>query len=271
MQSLPALLAQMEQLRGSKTLLFATNDQASPPRHMAEKDTLAFYNCLRELEGEVDQLDLILHTGGGEVQTARKLVSMMYQKANKVCVLIPYKAHSAGTLICLGADQVVMGPVAELSPIDPHISMRGNFSGNGPKSMSAEDIRCFKVMAQNWFGVADNGVELLNLLSEKIFPTMLTDFYRATAYVREVAQELFARQRPDLADEDRAQHIHRLMHGFHSHNAYLNWQDAAMVGIAVQPATEAEERLLWQIYEEINTVFAETAVITPLLMEHSPP
>lgn len=270
MHSLPNLLAQIEQLRESKALLFATNDQASPPRQMAEKDVLAFYDCLRELE-EVDQLDLILHTGGGEVQTARKLVDLLQQKANKVCVLVPYKARSAGTLICLGADEVVMGPLAELSPIDPQISMRGNFSGNGPKSMSAEDIRCFRAMAQDWFGVADNGVEMLTLLSEKIFPTTLTDFYRATAHIREIALALFARQRPDLSEEQRSQHIQHLMHGFHNHDAYLNRQEAAAAGIAVQSTTEAEEGLLWQIYEAVHGMFAETAVTTPTNNAGQPP
>lgn len=270
MHKLPNLLAQMEQLRGSKALLFATDDQASPPRQMVEKDVLAFYDCLRPLN-QVDQLDLILHTGGGEVQTARKLVDLLQQKANKVCVLVPYKARSAGTLICLGADEVVMGPVAELSPIDPQISMRGSFSGNGPKSMSAEDIRCFRAMAQDWFGVADNGMEILTLLSEKIFPTTLTDFYRATEHVREIALTLFARQRPDLSEEQRTQRIQYLMHGFHDHDAYLNRQDAAAAGIAVQSATEAEEGVLWQIYEAVHGMFTETAVTTPTNNAAQPP
>lgn len=262
MDSIPAILAQIEHLRGSKALLFATNDQANPPRQMIEKDVLPFYTCLHEI-GEVEQIDLILHTGGGEVQTARKVIDLLHQRANKVNVLVPYKARSAGTLICLGADQVVMGVMAELSPIDPQISMRGNFSGNGPKSMSAEDIRCFRVMARDWFGVEETGVELLALLGDKIFPTTLTDFYRATEHVRSVAQTLFARQRSDLDEEQRAQYIHHLMHGFHSHDAYLNWQDAQLAGIAVQLATEAEEALLWQVYEAIHATFVETAVPPP--------
>ncbi len=270
MHALPALLAQIEQMRGSKVMLFATDDQASPPRQMAEKDVLAFYDCLRELE-QVDQLDLILHTGGGTVQTARKLVDLLCQKANKVCVLVPFKARSAGTLICLGADEVVMGSMAELSPIDPQISMRGSFSGNGPRSISAEDIRCFRVMAQDWFGVEGGGIEMLTLLNEKIFPTTLTDFYRATEYMREVALMLFARQRPDLDEEQRSRSIHRLMHGLHSHDAYLNREEAAAVGLAVQPATQAEESVLWQVYEEVYRVFSETAVTAPTPNTGQPP
>ncbi len=270
MHSLANSLASIEQLRGSHVILFATDDQANPPRHMAEKDVAAFYDCLHQLE-EIDQLDLILHTGGGEVQTARKLVDLLHEKARQVCVLVPYKARSAGTLICLGADKVVMGPMAELSPIDPQISMRGNFSGDGPKSMSAEDIRCFRLMAQEWFGVEANGIEMLTLLSEKIFPTTLTEFYRATEQVRQIAEALFARQRPDLEATQRVQRIHHLLYGFHSHDAYLNQQDAQAAGLAVEPATGAEEKLLWQIYEEIQAVFGETSVSAHSASATQPP
>lgn len=270
MSPLPNLLAQLEELRGSKVMLLATDDQATPPRQLAEKDVLAFYDCLRQT-GNADQLDLVLHTGGGEVQTARKLLDLLRQMFKRVCVLVPYKAHSAGTLICLGADQVVMGPLAELSPIDPQIAMRGNFVGNGPKAMSAEDIRCFRTMAQEWFDAGDRGIELLSLLCEKIFPTSLTDFYRATAHIETLALSLFAQQRPDLSVAQQMQCIQHLTQGFHSHDAYLNRSDAVAAGIAVTTPTPDEETLLWQIYEVVHNMFADTAVTPPPTNPTQPP
>jgi hypothetical protein len=34
-------------------------------------------------------------------------------------LLIPYKAHGAATLMSLGADEIVMGEMAQLTPIEP--------------------------------------------------------------------------------------------------------------------------------------------------------
>lgn len=260
--SLRDLLQQIEQLRNSRALIFATNDQSHPPRYMEEKDVLAIYQCLRRMPPS-NQLDLILHTGGGEIQAARKLVQLLRQKASKVNLLIPYKAHSAGTLISLGVDEVIMGEMAELSPVDPHISMRGVFSGSGPKSISAEEVRLFTTMAQDWFGVQTSEPDLLALVCEKIFPTTLTGFYRAVAQMRSLAEEMFADQRPELAAEERSRVIHHLIHDFHSHDATLNWRDAQAIGLCVQAATDEEDCLLWCVYEELNKIFSETAVSPP--------
>lgn len=165
------LLTEIERLRHSRAIILATNDQTNPPRQIEEKDTLALYQCLRQLP-PLNRLDLILHTGGGEVQAARKLVDLLRQKAAEVSVLIPYKARSAGALICLGANEVVMGPMSELSPIDPHIAMRGDFSGNGPKAISAEEVRLFAAMARDWFGVCDEDVAGLLAQREKALQTV---------------------------------------------------------------------------------------------------
>ncbi|WP_420634175.1 SDH family Clp fold serine proteinase [Candidatus Palauibacter sp.] len=39
-------------------------------------------------------------------------------------VLIPFRANSAGTLIALGADRIVLTDEGELGPIDPKLDIR---------------------------------------------------------------------------------------------------------------------------------------------------
>lgn len=36
--------------------------------------------------------------------------------------MVPYKAHSAATLIAIGCDEIVMGSKSELGPIDPALN-----------------------------------------------------------------------------------------------------------------------------------------------------
>lgn len=72
----------------------------------------------------IDKKDilLILHSGGGQIEPAyfiSKTCKSLTKK--KFVVVIPRRAKSAATLISLGADEIHMGLMSELGPIDPQI------------------------------------------------------------------------------------------------------------------------------------------------------
>jgi hypothetical protein len=77
-----------------------------------------------------EDLDLLLHTGGGDIDAAEKLISMVRNKVGTATlrIVVPDFAKSAGTLMVLGADYVVMSDTSELGPIDPQIVLA---DGNG--------------------------------------------------------------------------------------------------------------------------------------------
>ncbi len=68
---------------------------------------------------------LILHSTGGSIEPAYQISKFCceFSKDNFV-VSVPRLAKSAATLICLGAQQVHMGSLSELGPIDPQINGR---------------------------------------------------------------------------------------------------------------------------------------------------
>ena len=70
-------------------------------------------------EGKKDIL-LIIHSRGGSIEPAY-LISKTLKRfaAKKFVVAVPRRAKSAATLICLGADEIHMGMISQLGPIDP--------------------------------------------------------------------------------------------------------------------------------------------------------
>lgn len=92
-------------------------------------DTVPFVDLLHNVPPSED-LDLLLHTGGGDIDAAEKLISMVRTKVGtaRLRVVVPDFAKSAGTLMVLGADAVVMSDTSELGPIDPQIILA---DGNG--------------------------------------------------------------------------------------------------------------------------------------------
>lgn len=104
------------------------NSQIAPPHTVPLADALAQI-------GKTENLDLMIHTMGGSGDTAEKIVEMCRNHCSgEFRVIIPNMAKSAGTLIALGADKIVMGHCSEAGPIDPQIRI---MVSNCPQQVSA--------------------------------------------------------------------------------------------------------------------------------------
>lgn len=69
--------------------------------------------------GDMQGIDLLLHSPGGSGEVAEKFVQMCRSCCTDFRVIVPNFAKSAATMIALGADVIVMGDRSELGPIDP--------------------------------------------------------------------------------------------------------------------------------------------------------
>lgn len=62
---------------------------------------------------------LIVHSKGGEVEPAYLISKTCKENSPQFSIAIPRRAKSAATLISLGANEIHMGSMSELGPIDP--------------------------------------------------------------------------------------------------------------------------------------------------------
>ena len=79
------------------------------------------------------RLLLILHTPGGMAEAAQTIVDYLRSKYDSIDVLVPTYAMSAGTMIALGCDRIIMGRQSQLGPTDPQLII-------GNRSFSAHSI-----------------------------------------------------------------------------------------------------------------------------------
>jgi hypothetical protein len=78
-----------------------------------------------ELLGDIaegEPVDLLIETNGGKTDSTEALVAIIQNQLADFRVIIANAAKSNGTLICLAANTIVMGPASELGPIDPHLN-----------------------------------------------------------------------------------------------------------------------------------------------------
>jgi hypothetical protein len=249
--SIMEALLHFETLRHRPVLLYMAEDRAPFPKIIDDDDILIIYDMLRRL-GPLEQLDLIVNTSGGNVTTVRKLLHLLHTMVSHLTVLVPYKARSAGTLLCLGAHDVVLTPLAELSPIDPYLDgmQRGK-----PTMLSAEDIATFRTMAHDWFGVQseDDAISLLRLFCDHMFPPSLAHFFRAEQLVRQIALEAVHFQLPDASVDTHRHIVEQLLTGYHDHLYPLNQTDLTHLGLHITMSSSEEERLLWSIWAHSRT------------------
>ncbi len=64
------------------------------------------------------QIDLVLHSNGGDPDTAYRMLRVIRACCERLHILVPDHAKSAATLMALGADAIHMGFASELGPLD---------------------------------------------------------------------------------------------------------------------------------------------------------
>ena len=124
---------------------------------------------------------LILHTPGGLAEAAQTIVSYIRSKYDAIDVLIPTYAMSAGTMISLACDRIIMGRQSQLGPTDPQLIV-------GDRPYSAHSIvRQFEEAQQNIVGnpvLAHAWAPVLRSFG----PALLQEARNAIAYGEDIVQ-----------------------------------------------------------------------------------
>lgn len=95
------------------------------PNASMQPSDVAPMTALLERQVATENLDLWINSPGGSAQTAEKIVAACRAVTDKEFrVVVPNMAKSAATMTALCSDQIVMGYLSELGPIDPQVPVR---------------------------------------------------------------------------------------------------------------------------------------------------
>jgi hypothetical protein len=115
------LLTRLREVRGSDLVLtYITSTRPALEAAMALDAVRCFHDHLPA--ERVDQLDLVVHSNGGDGVVPWRLMTLLHEYAKKVDVLVPHRAFSAATLAALGAHEITMHPMGMLGPIDASVN-----------------------------------------------------------------------------------------------------------------------------------------------------
>lgn len=255
------LIKKIEEKRGSRVITYITSDRPGPVGARVAMDIIPIISEQLRSIGKVDKIDLFLYTAGGDTMVPWRLVSMVRDYCNTFSVLVPYKAHSAGTMIALGADEIVMSDLSEISPIDPSTSNIFNPTDpNNPQAkiqISVEDVISYFDLAKNKFGIKSDEdlTKIFNKFVEanpQIHPLALGNVNRIHNLIRLIAKRLLKSHKNKMKDEEIEKLVEYFTEKLYSHTYFIGRKEAKEE-LGVKSVVEADaglSRLMSDLYTE---------------------
>ena len=267
-------IKKIEGLRGSKVITYITSDRQGPVNARVAMDIIPIISSQLRKIGKQEKIDLILYSAGGDTMVPWRLVSMIREYCNHFSVIIPYKAHSAATMISLGADEIVMSDMSELSPIDP--STANVFNPVDPQNpqnripISVEEVMSYFDLAKNKFGIKSDEelTKIFNKFVEStpsIHPLALGNVNRTHNLIKILAKRLLKSHKEPMKEDEVEKIIEFLTEKLYSHQYYIGRKEAKEdLGIkSVVFADKELSDLMTEIYEEYNKEMRMTEMWNP--------
>jgi len=117
-------LSRVAHLRGGRAILaFAASMTKEAPTAIDYDDRVPILDQISNLVG--DKIDVILETPGGSAEIVEDIVEHMRNRFTEVAMIIPGYAKSAGTIMVMAGDEILMESASALGPIDAQIIQAG--------------------------------------------------------------------------------------------------------------------------------------------------
>lgn len=229
------LIKKIEAARQSTVLVMVS------PRELDDRTAFELNNILRSA-GQVDRLDVLLESGGGDIDMAYKMLTLLKAYSRQVRVVVPFFAKSAATIIALGADRLALCKAGELGPVDPQVE--------DPQTGEFVPARSVKKTIDFIAEITDSLTRIT--LAEKI-PVMLIGAYRTTEMSsRQYLDEILDKK--GLDEDKKAELLDAFTKEFSSHGYPMGREFLAERGIPLDDIDEPTEALFvdlhaaWQKY-----------------------
>ena len=241
-----AIIKKLNSLLGGTLVTYFNNPRGS----ICHDDVVALYELLEKL-GRNETIYLFIKSSGGNGQSSLRLANLIRQYCDRVVALVPLECASAATMIALGANEIQMGPMAYLTPVDTSLthSLSPIDRDNDRVSVSLDELtRVVRLwQAQNGDAQENPYQELF----QHVHPLVIGAVDRAESLSIMLCKELLAYHIKDEAEADKI--ANALNAKYPSHGYPILFSEAQRIGLKVKHlASEINTLLL-----ELNALYSE--------------
>lgn len=248
-----AIIRDMEAREGSRVLTYICSDRQGAMASIGEDAVRPMFDHLRAM-GSVSRIDLFLYSRRGAVDVPWRVVSMIREYCEEFRVLVPFRAHSAATLIALGADQIVIGPKGELGPIDPILNrmIPGQEGTVVQEAINVEDIMGYLQFVRERGNLSDQEAvsRVVSILAEKMGPVLLGSAFRTSSHIRSVARKLLSAHKKPVDEQTASLLIETLTERIYAHGHAIGRREAKEIGLPIEYASDDLAEMMWGLLVE---------------------
>lgn len=241
-----AIITRIAESLGGPLIAYWNNPMGS----VCQNDVVALYELLESL-GRQETIHLFIKSSGGNGQSALRLVNLLRQYCDRLIALVPLECASAATMIALGANEILMGPMAYLTAVDTSLthSLSPIDRDNDRVSVSLDELtRVIRLWEKNEGNEKENPYQSLFAY---VHPLVIGAVDRAESLSIMLCKELLAYH---IADASVAEQIANTLNAkYPSHNYPILMEEARRIGLKADTMPAAVNTLLL----ELNEIYSE--------------
>lgn len=230
------------------------------------------YNIEKVIEDLSDKnqlpkkLHLVIHTTGGLANISTKIANYLRKTFEEIHAFVPYEASSGGTVLCLAANTITMGNVANLTPIDPQTRYQGERVSSTSYQLAIREL-------EKRFG-KKLPLEIpppYQQLCEKLDPVILKEMNKLWQDACDVAAALLKRSYQPKNDDEEAQIIDTaisLSFGPRPHGHIIDADEALDFGLRIDNSSANMKTL--KIYKKWVKSMLEEEKATHVIKHYNP-
>ncbi len=214
-------------------------------------DIVAIYEIMQNI-GKKDKLLLFVKSGGGNGESALRIIHVLRQYTKHITALIPLECASAATMMVLGANEIQMGALAYLTPVDTSLThdLSPIDRDNDRVAVSHDELnRVVKLWQQE--AKFDSSKNPYEVLYQYIHPLVIGAIDRSDSLSMKLCKEILSYH---IMDEEKADRISQCLNSeYPSHSYPITLKEAQKIGLhATELDPEVSELLL-----ELNHLYSE--------------
>lgn len=222
----------------------------SPNGSICNNDVTGLFGILRSI-GKTDRLSFFIKSDGGSGQASLRMINLLRQFVGRLTALVPLECTSAATMLALGADMILMGPLAHLSAVDTSLThdLSPIDRDNDRVSVSQDELhRVIKLWQKQADKKATNPYESL---FSYVHPLVIGAVDRSSALSTKLCVEILSYH---MKDRRKAQRISDTLNStYPSHNYPITLREARRIGLHVSSLKDDINQLLL----ELNEIYSE--------------
>jgi hypothetical protein len=229
------LIVDLEKAFSSKVIMFYVQRYSA----LTEDEIVELYNHLEKIKYQ-EHLVLVLYGPGGSGIAAYRIVKLLRKFAKKITIVIPDLAASAMTMLALGGDEICIGPLSVLSPIDSSIAnhpLAPQDVSKRPVTVEITQVKKYLelVKEQDYEKSDDFRKTPYFELSEKVHPIFLGTIQRSLSLSKLLMKGIAATHIADTTVIDNI--VNKLNDDYPIHSYPILKEDLEKLGVAVKDMT----------------------------------